>query len=53
MEKHEEPLKPEWNYSEFPNSYYYFCKSCGNGIEKLKPVCTHCGKTQDWNGVPK
>lgn len=50
--KHEGSIKPEWNYSEFPGSYYYFCGSCGNGIKKMELRCPYCKKKQKWEGIP-
>jgi len=43
-----EKVVPEWNYSEFPGVYYFFCRSCGNGISEGTQECPICKKEIDW-----
>lgn len=47
MEK-KESVKPERQYSEIPGVYYWFCGSCGNGIEAKTTECPFCHKQINW-----
>ena len=53
MENTNEIANVEWQYSEFPNVYYYFCGKCGSGIQEGTEICPFCKCKEDWLKVPK